>query len=52
MIWISAIKNIQPGVELTYDYWLQIEKRASRARRERYACRCGKKKCRKTMLAK
>src|SRR5215472_88157 len=51
VIWIRAIKNIQPGVELTYDYSLEIEKRAGRARRDLYACCCGTKKCRQTMLA-
>jgi uncharacterized protein len=51
VIWIRAIKNIQPGVELTYDYWLQLEKRASRSRRSSYPCRCGTAKCRGTMLA-
>ena len=49
-IWIRAIRNIQPGVELTYDYSLEIEKRASRKRRDEYACRCGARKCRGTML--
>ena len=51
VIWICSIKNIQPGVELTYDYSLEIEKRARRTRRNHYACRCGAKKCRRTMLA-
>lgn len=50
VIWIRAIRNIQPGVELTYDYSLQIEKRASRSRRSRYACHCGTARCRGTML--
>jgi SET domain-containing protein len=50
-IWIRAIKNIQPRVELTYDYSLEIERRASRARRSRYLCHCGTSKCRGTMLA-
>ena len=50
-IWIRAIRNIQPGAELTYDYALEIERGASRARRSRYACRCGAPKCRGTMLA-
>jgi len=49
-IWIRAIRNIQPGVELTYDYSLQIEKRALRRRRNNYACHCGAKTCRGTML--
>jgi uncharacterized protein len=49
-IWIRAIRNIQPGVELTYAYSLEIEKRASRERRSRFACRCGARQCRGTML--
>jgi len=51
VIWISAIRNIQPGAELTYDYCLEIERDASRSRRSRYACRCGAARCRGTMLA-
>ena len=51
-IWIRAIRNIQPGAELTYDYSLEIEKGASKKRRGLYACRCGKKKCRGSMLDK
>ena len=47
---IRAIRNIQPGAELTYDYALEIEKRASRARRALYSCRCGAPSCRGTML--
>ena len=50
-IWIRAIKNIQPGVELSYDYSLEIEKGASRKRRSQYACHCGARKCRGTLLA-
>jgi SET domain-containing protein len=51
VIWIRAIKNIQPRVELTYDYSLEIEKRATLARRSRYSCHCGTSKCRGTMLS-
>jgi len=47
---IRAIRNIQPGVELTYDYALEIERGASRARRAAFACRCGADACRGTML--
>lgn len=49
-IWIRAVKNIQPGVELAYDYSLEIEKGASRKRSGLYTCRCGAAKCRRTML--
>jgi SET domain-containing protein len=47
---IRALRNIQPGAELTYDYSLQIENGASRARRSLYACRCSATACRGTML--
>ncbi len=50
MVWIRAIRNIQPGVELTYDYSLEIEEGASRARRGLFSCRCGAASCRGTML--
>ena len=49
-IWIRAIRNIQPGAELTYDYSLEIEDGASRKRKSLYVCRCGAAKCRGTML--
>jgi SET domain-containing protein len=48
---IRAIRNIQPGVELTYDYALEIENGATRSRRDLYPCRCGAAACRGTMLS-
>jgi uncharacterized protein len=51
-IFIFAIRNIQPGAELTYDYSLEIESGASAARKRLYACRCGAPRCRGTMLEK
>jgi hypothetical protein len=50
-IFIFAIRNIQPGVELTYDYSLVIEPGYSAERGRIYACRCGAPRCRGTMLA-
>ena len=49
-IFIFAIRNIQPGVELTYDYSLEIEAGHSAARARAYACRCGAPRCRGSML--
>ena len=49
-IWIRSIRNIQPGVELAYDYALVLEKGSSRKQRSLYTCRCGAAKCRGTML--
>ncbi|HEX4438877.1 MAG TPA: SET domain-containing protein-lysine N-methyltransferase, partial [Thermoanaerobaculia bacterium] len=47
---IRAIRNIQPGAELTYDYALEIEANPPKRRRALYACRCGARRCRGTML--
>lgn len=49
-IYIEAIRNIQPGGELTYDYAFEHEGRMTAELRERYVCRCGSKKCRGTIL--
>ena len=50
-IFIVALRGIERGEELTYDYHLRIERGASSARRRLYACRCGADRCRGTMLA-
>ncbi len=49
-IFIEAVRTIQPGEEITYDYHLERPGpyRAEWARR--YACRCGAKNCRGTLL--
>ena len=49
-IYIEAIRNIQPGVELTYDYGFEHEGRITPELMERYPCHCGSKKCRGTIL--
>jgi SET domain-containing protein len=51
-IFIFSIRNIQPGVELAYDYSLVIERGYSAERARIYACRCGAPRCRGTMLAR
>ena len=50
-IWIYALKNIQPGVELAYDY--QYERTGDNiAELEKfYVCRCGSEKCRGSIMA-
>jgi SET domain-containing protein len=50
-IWIKAIRNIEPGEELTYDYNLELPGRRPKGWRESYACRCGAPSCRGTLLA-
>ena len=49
-IWIEAVKNIQPGVELTYDYNYQVDAPPTEEERRLYFCRCGSSKCRGTIL--
>ena len=50
-IWIYALKNIQPGVELAYDY--QYERTGDNiAELEKfYVCHCGSDKCRGSIMA-
>jgi hypothetical protein len=49
-VYIDAIRNIKPGEELGYDYQLTWESTDDPAELALYACRCGAKKCRGTML--
>jgi uncharacterized protein len=49
-VFIDAIRNIRPGEELGYDYQLTWESTDDPAELALYACRCGAKKCRGTML--
>ncbi|WP_350357282.1 SET domain-containing protein-lysine N-methyltransferase [Paraburkholderia fungorum] len=48
---ILAVSDIQPGEELFITYGLSIEGHLSAAVRAQYACRCGHRRCRGTMLA-
>lgn len=50
-VWISAIRNIKQGEELAYDYAYERDGTETAADERRYACRCGTKKCRGTILA-
>ncbi|MGB5081280.1 MAG: SET domain-containing protein-lysine N-methyltransferase [Burkholderiales bacterium] len=49
-LFIEAIRDIAPGTELTYDYNLIVGERHTPALKRRYACGCGARKCRGTML--
>ena len=49
-VFIEARRAIAAGEELTYDYRLSIEGRITRRIREAYACRCGARRCRGTLL--
>lgn len=50
-IFIHALRQIWKGEELTFDYDLLSDEPMTDALKAQYACRCGAKKCRGTMLA-
>jgi SET domain-containing protein len=49
-VFIEAIRTIQPGEELGYDYQLTWESTDDPEELKLYACRCGAANCRGTML--
>lgn len=49
-VFIDAIRDIEPGEELNYDYQIGRERNDPPNVDEIYACRCGAAKCRGTML--
>ena len=50
-VWVRALRNIRAGEELNYDYALVIDEPLTAQLKQDYACRCGSKNCRHTMLA-
>ena len=50
-IFIVALRDIEPGEELGYDYGLIIDERYTPKLKAEYACHCGAATCRGTMLA-
>lgn len=50
-IWIKAIRTIEAGEELVYDYNLELPGRRPRGWQQIYECRCGNDNCRGTLLA-
>jgi SET domain-containing protein len=50
-IFIQTRRQIWRGEELTFDYGLMSDEPITRALKAKYACHCGAKKCKGTMLA-
>lgn len=49
-VFIDAIRDIKPGEELSYDYQLIVEEHYTPALKRLYACACGARHCRGTIL--
>ncbi|MCQ9617882.1 SET domain-containing protein-lysine N-methyltransferase [Paenalcaligenes niemegkensis] len=50
-VYIVALRNIDEGEELLYDYALTIDDEITATLKSQYACLCGAESCRGTMLA-
>jgi SET domain-containing protein len=51
-IFIEAVRDIQPGEELAYDYNFILPERHTPALKRRFPCYCGAPGCRGTILGK
>ena len=50
-VFVSALRDIAPGEELSYDYGLTLDERHTPKLKKQFECRCGNATCRGTMLA-
>jgi uncharacterized protein len=50
-VFIKALRNIEPGEELSYDYGLIIDEPYTKKLKAEYPCWCGARNCRGTLLA-
>lgn len=51
-VFIYALKPLQPGDELFYDYGLEVDQPRTAALEKEYKCFCGAVRCRGTLLGK
>ncbi len=49
-VFIEAIRDIQPGEELTYNYGIVLDEPHTAKMKKVWGCKCGAKKCTGTML--
>lgn len=49
-MFIRAVRDILPGEELSYDYWIGAGERITEAVKARWPCWCGAEQCRGTVL--
>ncbi|HEY9107773.1 MAG TPA: SET domain-containing protein-lysine N-methyltransferase, partial [Roseateles sp.] len=50
-VFIKALRDLEPGEELFYDYGLVLDERHTAKVKKQFACWCGALTCRGTMLA-
>ena len=51
-IFIDALRDIQAGEELFYDYALEIDEPITEKSKKEFVCHCGSSNCRGTMLGR
>ena len=49
-VFVEALRTIRPGEELTYDYRLAVDGPLTKRERAQFACRCGARSCRGSLL--
>jgi SET domain-containing protein len=49
-IFIYAMRDIQPGEELLYDYHMELDEPITESAKKKFACHCGASNCRGTMI--